>query len=167
MTDIEAFVKGLKPTLTLSKDQLKRIKLPFDYADYALHEFPQAVVFFRSLEERDNFSKEMAGVKIPSREYHYHLGLVSGFPPLAIEFFCDYCENPYSLEKELCYFKYVGRHFCGRYSDVVPICDWLWENVDYQPSPVEIIFNNRQYLIHPGIVCVSTPCHEGVSVSGY
>lgn len=144
VTDIDAFIAGLKPALIVTKThpEITRLKR------YPHVELPKVIAFFPSIAMCREFSAKINGVDIPSREYHYQLGLVSGFPPIAVEFFCNFCEDN-SLEVQGAMFEYAGRYFFGRYDDAKAIATWLWSQVPISPTEVKIDYHGRKLSLFP------------------
>lgn len=90
----------------------------------------------------------MRGVAEGTWEDVFILGVTLGYPPLAARFFADAVFNE-SLDEKRAFFHYAGLSFAGSVEDDMKIASWLWLNINYPASPVEISYRGDTYHLQP------------------
>lgn len=136
MTDLQAFFAGYKPAYLTDTDDPALNQLKLLYPSFVLKN--ETIMFFQNARDRYIFAAKMKDVAIPSPEYYRNVGLALGYPPVAVEFFIEFMENREELEPISAAFDYAGRFFGGRFSDALPIAEWLWQNVPIPPAEVKL-----------------------------
>lgn len=135
--EYELFLEGKKPAILYnphSKDIiypacLQKIIHKYPFVDgVQVFDVRDQHLYFQSESQKAHFLKRIQNIKINSPDWHRELGLILGYPPVAIRFFLDLQQDP-TLEEKKAIFKHDGMSFVGSIDDKEEIAKWLCQKI--------------------------------------
>jgi hypothetical protein len=131
--DIDAFFKGYKPAILYNyntewgrHEEDKEARLhKYPSINAFVHDMDQ-VIYFQSKELRDSFQKKIDGIEPDTSAYYKELGLILGFPPKAVQFYCDWLVDE-SLKWERVSLEFCGICCVGAIKDIKENVEWFWK----------------------------------------
>jgi hypothetical protein len=144
---LDSFLQGIKPAYLCNQYQ------PDDIDTLIQSNYPHVLcggnhLFFQNESLKAKYLADMRGVAEGTWEDVFILGVTLGYPPLAARFFADAVFNE-SLDEKRAFFHYAGLSFAGSVEDDMKIASWLWLNINYPASPVEISYRGDTYHLQP------------------
>lgn len=149
-SEFEAFLTGYKPALLCNplEDQ-EIVDRLWNYPHIRIRDVQ--MLFFQNEELQSEYIERSQGLVIGEPEHHRLLGITLGYPPIAADYFARSWIDR-RLWDESVAFDYYGLFFAGHIHDVIPIAEWLWENVPIPPAEVTIItISGRKYRLSPNL----------------
>jgi hypothetical protein len=134
----ESFLKGAKPACLCHCDEDRGFLQKLTASRFPKVQIrDNLTLFFQNEELKNRFLTQSKDLEPGTPEHHRVLGEALGYPPLATKFFAESWTNQ-ALWKDSARYDYCGFYFGGRFSDAIPIAEWLWENVPLPPSEVKL-----------------------------
>jgi hypothetical protein len=136
MKELQAFQLGIKPTALFAEgqEQYKEL-LTYPHVPVNILSYRKQSLFFHTEKQKKEWINRTNRMDHTSLEFHKELGLVLGYPPLAVEFFIRRLkskregqnEEVDKMSKESIGLNYAGIVCNSCVDDLIENAKWLWD----------------------------------------